>query len=231
MKHLLTLTALLISSLAMAQMPYNPDSNGDDLIGSEDLLTFLGVYNTTLMQPDLQCDYEGTELEQLLAGLFSETLILDSMYIEYILLDSVQTYFPGCPEPVMVETELERSYMIDLIDFYPTAEYLRVFGQMNYLGFTRQFTTRFHPEFGGYYMEIRDDEVGYFTNFPETARLGYGSEECCGVASPCCSSAAYLPFPSEWLIDEEGIHIGWRSDSWVSNCEHFRVIPYWHEAE
>ena len=48
MKHLLTLTALLISSLAMGQLPYNPDSNGDDLIGAEDLQSFLAVYNTML---------------------------------------------------------------------------------------------------------------------------------------------------------------------------------------
>ena len=47
MKHLLTLTALLISSLAMGQnVPgWNPDANGDDLIGASDLQSFLTVYN------------------------------------------------------------------------------------------------------------------------------------------------------------------------------------------
>ena len=49
MKHLLTLTALLISSLAMGQfpaLPYNPDENGDGLIGVSDLQSFLAAYNS-----------------------------------------------------------------------------------------------------------------------------------------------------------------------------------------
>ena len=47
MKHLLTLTALLISSLAMGQfpnLPYNPDDNGDGLIGVVDLQGLLANY-------------------------------------------------------------------------------------------------------------------------------------------------------------------------------------------
>ena len=47
MKHLLTLTALLISSLAMGQfpnLPYNPDENGDGLIGVVDLQGLLANY-------------------------------------------------------------------------------------------------------------------------------------------------------------------------------------------
>ena len=49
MKHLLTLVALLISSLAMGQfpaLPYNPDENGDGLIGVSDLQSFLAAYNS-----------------------------------------------------------------------------------------------------------------------------------------------------------------------------------------
>ena len=63
MKHLMTLVALLVSSLAMAQMPYNPDSNGDNMVGSGDLLTFLTFYGNELIQSNLTCDYEGTEFE------------------------------------------------------------------------------------------------------------------------------------------------------------------------
>jgi len=47
MKHLLTLTALLISSLAMGQwpsLPYNPDDNADGLIGVADLQALLANY-------------------------------------------------------------------------------------------------------------------------------------------------------------------------------------------
>ena len=50
MKHLMTLVALLVSSLAMAQdypeypFPYNPDGNADGYIGLTDLLDLLVVY-------------------------------------------------------------------------------------------------------------------------------------------------------------------------------------------
>ena len=98
MKHLLTLTALLISSLAMGQMPYNPDSNGDDLIGATDLISLLGLYNTILIDSTQTCDFEGTELEELCIGLADLTLELDSIYVEYHLRDTISFFAPGCPD-------------------------------------------------------------------------------------------------------------------------------------
>ena len=47
MKHLLTISALLVSSLAMGQwpsLPYNPDDNADGLIGVADLQALLANY-------------------------------------------------------------------------------------------------------------------------------------------------------------------------------------------
>ena len=47
MKHFLTISALLVSSLAMGQwpsLPYNPDENGDGLIGVVDLQGLLANY-------------------------------------------------------------------------------------------------------------------------------------------------------------------------------------------
>jgi hypothetical protein len=49
MKHLLTISALLVSSLAMGQwpsLPYNPDDNADGLIGVADLQTLLSNYGS-----------------------------------------------------------------------------------------------------------------------------------------------------------------------------------------
>ena len=51
MKHLMTLVALLVSTAAVAQiptLPWNPDENGDQLIGLPDLLGLLGVYGQVL---------------------------------------------------------------------------------------------------------------------------------------------------------------------------------------
>ena len=47
MKHLMTLVALLVSTAAVAQIPtfpWNPDGNGDGVIGSSDLIELLTVY-------------------------------------------------------------------------------------------------------------------------------------------------------------------------------------------
>ena len=113
MKHLLTLTALLLTFSGLAQqMPYNPDANGDDFVGVDDVLGVLGVYDTALMQPDLECDYEGTDLEQFMGNLFAGDIELDSIYVEYLLIDSTEQWVPGCPEPVVIETILERSYLL-----------------------------------------------------------------------------------------------------------------------
>lgn len=58
MKHFLTLAALIASLAALAQNPnYDPDSNGDDLIGAEDLQSFLAVYNTMLTAEQVTIGY------------------------------------------------------------------------------------------------------------------------------------------------------------------------------
>ena len=58
MKHFLTLAALIASMAALAQNPnYDPDSNGDDLIGAEDLQSFLAVYNTMLTAEQVTIGY------------------------------------------------------------------------------------------------------------------------------------------------------------------------------
>ena len=56
------------------------------------------------MQSDLTCDYEGTDLEQFIGGVISGDLVLDSIYVEYLLLDSAEQFIPGCPDPVVIET-------------------------------------------------------------------------------------------------------------------------------
>ena len=215
MKYSLTLTALLVSSLAMAQMPYNPDSNGDDLIGSEDLLTFLGVYNTTLMQPDLQCDYEGTELEQLFVGAITGGIQIDSVYVEYLLLDTMEYFTPGCPDLVVDPLVLERSYI--LYPWYFVVDD-RLQMQTEYFNYERKVTWHYEPMNNGFSLQIIDQEVS-------ATMPSYYTSSSSG------STLEQLPFPENWTLDENGIQVGFGTIQWVSNCEHFRVIPYWHEAE
>lgn len=68
MKHFVTLAALLTSLSAFAQLPYNPDSNNDGLIGAYDLTSLLSVYSnnfsngvlsegTSIIQPEIEGYY------------------------------------------------------------------------------------------------------------------------------------------------------------------------------
>jgi hypothetical protein len=219
MKHLLTISALLVSSLAMGQMPYNPDSNGDDLIGATDLISVLGLYNTLMVDSSLTCDYQGTELESWVGGLFDGTLVLDSVYVEYFYSGSVVTYLPGCPDPVLIETVLDRGYMLKNINYYDFSSYDQWRAGSDYLGFSRAFRLRFYDD-GHYYLFLEDYEIEELTPY------GYVSSWADGT-----NSFVPLPFPENWTLNEDGIQVDWTDNSWVNACEHFRLIPYWSEAE
>jgi hypothetical protein len=86
MKHFLSLLAIAISFSALAQNPnYDPDSNGDDLIGAEDLQSFLAVYNTMLTSSQTVVGYV-TDLDS--AGTFDPAWSSED-YTYYSVPDSV----------------------------------------------------------------------------------------------------------------------------------------------
>jgi len=215
MRYLLTLLFAALSLNAIGQMPYNPDSNGDYAIGSPDLLSFLGVFDTMLVDSSLTCDYEGTDLETLIGGIFSQTLILDSVYIEYLLIDTVLTYLPGCPDPVYIDVILERSYLCTGFDYYESPDYMRLDAVINYLGHTRVIYFWFYYLNGYYTINVNDAEVGILTSYSDNAE----------------SNNSLIPFPESWTLDENGVQVDWIPNTWVANCSNFRLIPYWHLAE
>ena len=63
MKHLLTLIAILISTLTTAQttveFPWNPDADGDDFIGVNDLMALLGEYGSVFSEESLYVSESG----------------------------------------------------------------------------------------------------------------------------------------------------------------------------
>ena len=62
MKHLLTLAALLVSTLSLAQFaPYNPDADNDQFVGAQDLLAFLPLFGEGF-NPDSLITYGVSEL-------------------------------------------------------------------------------------------------------------------------------------------------------------------------
>ena len=163
MKHLAALLTMAITFTGLGQqMPYNPDANGDDFVGVDDVLGVLGVYDTALMQPDLQCDYEGTDLEQLFGDWISGAIVMDSVYLEYLLVDSVIAYDPNCPEPVIEEVVLERSYLLNL-EPYLAGPWVYVGGWSDYLGFYRDLYLGFNQSNGFFDLYWQDTEVSTIT--------------------------------------------------------------------
>ena len=219
MKHLAILLTMAITFTGLAQqMPYNPDANGDDFVGVDDVLGVLGVYDTALMQTDLQCDYEGTGLEQLFGDWISGVIVMDSIYLEYLLVDSVIAYNPNCPEPVMEEVVLERSYLLNL-DPFVAGPWVYVGGWTDYLGYYRDLYLGFNQGNGFWDFYWQDQEVGTITAgaYPPTAYPWGGNFT--------------LPFASDWDLDEDGVQISWEPGSWPTKCQQLRIIPFWHEAE
>ena len=84
MKHLLTLTALLVSTAIFAQlptMPWNPDENGDQFVGLTDLLELLAVY--------------GQEFENAIVSEDGESAIMYMGDLEYPLCALACRNLPG----------------------------------------------------------------------------------------------------------------------------------------
>ena len=224
MKHLTILLTMAISFTGVGQqMPYNPDANGDDFVGVGDVLGVLGVYDTALIQPDLTCDYDGTDLENLLAGLFNGELVLDSMYVEYLFVDTQIVYTPGCPDPVLMETVLNRSYMYSNITTNLNTNVFRISSNLYpFLGFNRMFELSYQILNGTFEVMIRDFEVDEF--------MGYHFQ---------CQFQHTIPFPETTFLDEDGIQAqSWSTTSgaiynspWTMGAQNFRLIPFWHEAE
>ena len=218
MKHLATILTMAITFTGLAQqMPYNPDANGDDFVGVDDVLGVLGMYDTDLLQPDLQCDYEGTGLEAFFGGIFNDEIVLDSIYVEYLYSDSVETFIAGCPDPVMIETVLERSILFSNPNTELNASFPNVYCYSNYLGYGRTLIMGFNPDDGRYQLNYGDDEAAYITPYP--SHTGW------------LNSEVPMPFDESWQLTDDGIQVDWDPNRFLGNCESVRIIPFWHEAE
>ena len=216
MKLFISLLTVVLTITGLAQqMPYNPDANGDDFVGVDDVLGVLGLYDTALMQPDLQCDYVGTDLEQLFGGVMGGSLVIDSLYVEYVFVDSVTTFNPECPDPVVEEVVLQRSYMLNTQFINPFV--LELGWSTNYLGYVRNFLMSYSDDTGLFQIVLRDEEVEEVTSY--------------SAYSYPWPTAFALPFDEEWTLTENGIVVEWRAQDFAANCDILRLIPFWHEAE
>ena len=221
----MTLMALAFAFTAGAQgttiheYPWNPDFNNDTYIGSADLMGLLSTYGTQFGLPPEPCDYDGTPLEELLAGITNGDIILDSIFMEYELEDVSTYYLVGCPDAVTDTLVFSNSAL--LYDFTN-------YGAHWLFGGIDAFDVHFYFEF------FQDLQNGvYKFRMTSNALVQMGSEGFFGGNNESISDTSPIPFPEGWYLDEEGIHIesGWDENDWVYYANYLHILPYWHYAE
>lgn len=220
MKLFITFSTLFVSSLALGQNNpfWNPDANGDDLIGFADLASLLSVYNTSLTLDDtLSCNYDGGTFGEFWYDVFTESIVIDSIHVQWEYEGVQLIYEPFCPDPIedpfafSVGQTLQFNYYsfeenwIGLNTYYAQIEFSS--GDMSFEVFNYSFGQPYFT-FGSY--------VYY------GAAAGYS-----GVSSPSWGAENNYDAPS-WVFDEQGMY----STSYNSSeNQFFRLIPYWHYAE
>ena len=224
MKHLLTTIACCLAVVCLGQgttiheYPWNPDWNNDNFVGSSDLTGFLSAFGSEFGNPPEPCDYDGTPLEELMAGVVNGDIILDSIFIEYEVSD-VSTYFEiGCPDPVTDTIVLSNTAM--LTGFYPYAEHWYMQGPDGY-GSQVRFGFEWNLSEGLYKFYCISWGLQSYTN-----------EGFFGSITSSTEWAA-IPFPDTWFMDENGIDLNdWsESQGWVAYTNYLHILPYWHYAE
>ena len=225
MKHLMTLLALVVAVTAGAQgttiheYPWNPDWNNDNFVGSSDLTGFLSAFGSEFGNPPEPCDYDGTPLEELVSGIASDDIILDSVYVEYQLEDISTYYVVGCRDPVTDTVIFSYSHLFRF--FYDYGGYWAIEGvdQFGVYG-----NLQFHMDLtqGTYRWYIRSDAIQALT-----AEGFYGNSV---IGS---SDESSIPFPEDWYLDDNGIHIEstWSESEWPYYANYLHILPYWHYAE
>ena len=223
MKHSATLVACFAfaSFIAQAQNDpfWNPDANGDNLIGFADLASLLSVYNSEIgIDSAITCDFDGTTLELFTIHLFDQTIILDSVFFEFELSGVANEYTLGCPDPIQVQWNYSSSGMAA----GPDSVLLTQNGME--LVCSRGFENGVVASFGFYVWR-------YNVNSPWQIEGSMGA---------FINNDTILGGVGEWLV--EGTNIPSQNDNliWDSlgirrdtiNPNNFiRVLPFWHYAE
>ena len=239
MKHFFALS-LFASFLSMAaQNPnYDPDSNGDDLIGAEDLVSLLGVYNTSLaVDTTLECDFDGTAEDEWLFGILSGEIILDSVVVQYSISDSATYFEPGCPTVQTYYLDVEMEYTMGFSYANENNIYFNSFYD-NPWGANMGSEIRFffNSNTGRAYWYWEDFNLSnlLFDSAPFGADFHFKWDT--DIQYACTNASASFP---TFTLSEDGLVGEVRCDGQVVDSgpwndpeyNYFRILPYWHYAE
>ena len=239
MKHFFALS-LFASLLSMAaQNPnYDPDSNGDDLIGAEDLVSLLGVYNTSLaVDTTLECDFDGTAEDEWLFGLFNGAVVIDSIVVQYSISDSATYYEPGCPTLQTYYLDVEMEYTMGLDYANESSISFESYYDTPWGGGTlarMRFSFNANNGRANWYWEdynlnqLRNSSAPFGANF----HFKWDTD-----AQWACNNA-FADYPT-FTLSEDGLVGDVRCDGQVLDSgpwndpeyNYFRILPYWHYAE
>ena len=239
MKHFFALS-LFASLLSMAaQNPnYDPDSNGDDLIGAEDLVSLLGVYNTSLaVDTTLECDFDGTAEDEWLFGILNGEVVIDSVVVQCSISDSATYYEPGCPTQQVYYLDIELEYTLFphlMTETYVTirSEYANPWGSNS----DATFTVWFDSGDGRAYWIWFDDNLYNLRNDSAPYNSPFNFTYSAGALYACINSPEYF---ATFTLSEDGLVGDVRCNGQVVDSgpwndpeyNYFRILPYWHYAE
>ena len=218
MKLFITFSALFVSSLALGQNNpfWNPDANGDNLIGFTDLASLLSVYNSSVgLDSTVTCDFNGTDLEALALGAILGEIVIDSIYFESTLSGIAYDYAIGCPDPIETPWSVSESEIISIVDV------------ANYVDLKYVYVTTQNSNWNCYFYLEAFSDPGAPWYFSSTIYSSYDS-------LPINSSHGFTFVAGENVPSQQpGIvfdSLGIRQASMDSN-NYVRVVPYWHYAE
>lgn len=241
MKHFFALS-LFASLLSMAaQNPnYDPDSNGDDLIGAEDLVSLLGVYNTSLaVDTTLECDFDGTAEEEWLFGILTGEVILDSIVVQFSITDSTLYYEPGCPNPQYHILDVELEYVLDNVSSSPTFVCVENYYPNPWGAYEEgRLCFQYDPNSGAHWWYWQDRNLRELRNYTAPYGANYNFEYDTDQIYAC--STITNQFFQTFSLDEDGLVGGFRCNGTLFDgglfgnpvgYNYIRILPYWHYAE
>lgn len=222
-----------------AQNPnYDPDSNGDDLIGAEDLVSLLGVYNTSLaVDTTLECDFDGTAEDEWLFDVITGKVIIDSIVVQFSITDSATYYEPGCPIEQVYHLNVEMEYTML---FYSQSDVSVSFGSAYSNPWESlsdaYFGIGFDASQGSARLFWNDFNLQNLRNATAPYNANFHFPHSTGTLFACIN----VPdFENTFSLTDDGILGGFRCDGldvqsgpWNSEFyNYFRLLPYWHYAE
>ena len=227
MRYLLTVLFAALSFSAFSQnnsihvYPWNPDANHNNNIGADDLLPFLSVFGEEFGLPPEPCTYDGTDFEDLMFGITDGSIILDSIFMEYELEDVSTFYVLGCPDQITDTLIFTNSMMLTNQNVYQSR--WQIDGGDGYDNYF-EFNFNYIPQVGEYGFTLRCQSI---------VTLGFAADGFFSAGAYSVSNNSTIPFPEDWYLDEEGIHIesGWDEGDWVYYANYIHILPYWHYAD